>query len=135
MKKALLSILIVLGTIISYSQSKNIVGAWLWRDSKTSFSLFIKKDGTIEKHTGPINEAILEKNLVHGTYKLLYNQKLLITWADKTTESDKVKLIDKFTLQVQLRGNKANSFKTYVFKKIVDEEVALPPQRFVFPTN
>jgi hypothetical protein len=123
MKKSLLSFLILIGSIRSYSQSKAITGSWLWQDSKTSISLFIKGDGTIEKHIGPVNEPVLDKNLKHGTYKLQDNQKLIITWADKDTEADKVKLIDNVTLQIQLKDIKTNALKTYNFKKVVDEEI------------
>jgi hypothetical protein len=123
MKKSLLSFLILIGSIRSYSQSKAITGSWLWQDSKTSISLFIKEDGTIEKHIGPVNEPVLGKNLKHGTYRLQDNQKLIIAWADKDTEADKVKLIDNVTLQIQLKDIKTNALKTYIFKKVVDEEI------------
>lgn len=123
MKKALFLILILLGSIITYPQSKNIAGAWLWQDSKTSFSLFINEDSTIAKHTGPVNEPILDKNLKRGTYRLKDNQKLLITWADRSTETGSIKFIDNFTLQIQFKTPGTNVIKTYIFKKIIDEEV------------
>jgi hypothetical protein len=128
MKKAFLSVLIILGSIISYSQSKNIVGAWIWRDSKTSFSLFINKDGTIEKHIGPINEPILEKTLKRGTYKFKDNRILIITWADKSSETDTVKFINNATVKIGIKTSERNTIKTYTFKKVIDEEVELPPE-------
>lgn len=123
MKKSLFSFFILFGSICSYSQSKAIIGAWLWEDPKTSISLFIKEDGTIQKYIGPVNDPVLDKNLKHGTYKLQDNQKLIITWANKSTETDKVKLVDNTTLQIQFKDFKSNALKTYNFKKVVDEEI------------
>jgi len=125
MKKAFLSLLIIFGSIISYSQSKNIVGAWLWRDSTISFSLFINADGTIAKHIGPINETILEKNLKRGTYKFKDKQKLIITWADNSSETGNVKFINNAMLQIQMKISETNTIKTYTFRKVIDEEVEL----------
>ncbi len=125
MKKALFSILIALISTICYSQSNNIVGAWLWRDSKTSFSLLINKDGTIEKFTRPINDPTPPKIRKKGTYKFIDNKKLVITWADKSTETDKVEFIDNGTLKIELKSLEGGALKTYIFKKVFDEEVEL----------
>ncbi len=123
MKKAFLCGLIVFGYLIGYAQSKNIVGAWLWRDSTTSFSLFIKEDGTIAKHIGPIKETILVKNLKHGTYKFKDQQKVSIIWNDKSSDIYKVGVINNYTLQIQIITPGSNALKTYTFQKVVDEEV------------
>jgi hypothetical protein len=127
MKKLLFSLFIVFTSTICYSQSNNIVGAWLWRDSKTSFSLFIKDDGTIEKFSRPINDPTAPKNPKEGTYKFIDNNKLVIVWADKSTETDKVKFIDKGRMEIEMKSLKSNVLKTYIFVKVVDVEVELPP--------
>ena len=127
MKKLLFSLFIVLTSTISYSQSNNIVGAWLWRDSTTSFSLLINDDGTIEKFSRPINDPTPPKNRKEGTYKFIDNKKLVIIWADKSTETDKVKFIDNGTLEIEMKSLKSDVRKTYIFVKVVDEEVELPP--------
>lgn len=127
MKKVFFSALIVLTSAICYSQSNNIVGAWLWRNSTTSFSLFIKQDGIIEKSIHPINEPILPNNLKKGTYKFIDNKKLVITWADKSTETNKIKFIDNGTMEIEMKSLKSDVLKTYRFVKVVDEEVDIPP--------
>jgi|CXWL01.1.fsa_nt_gi hypothetical protein len=128
MKKILFSIFIILTSTICYSQSNNIVGAWLWRDSTTSFSLLINKDGTIEKFSRPINDPAPSKNRKKGTYKFIDTKKLIIIWADKSTETDKVKFIDNSTLEIEMKSLKSDAHKTYIFVKVVDEEVELPPR-------
>jgi hypothetical protein len=128
MKKILFSVFIFLISTISYSQSNNIVGAWLWRDSTTSFSLLINKDGIIEKFSRPINDPTPPKNRKKGTYKFIDNKKLVIIWADKSTETNKVKFIDSGTLQIEMKSLKNDVRKTYIFVKIVDEEVEIPPR-------
>jgi len=124
MKKLLTLSFFTFLSVITYGQAKNIIGAWLWKDSKTAFSLFIKEGNFIEKHIGPINEVILTKNIVHGSYKMINNKKIIISWADKTTEYGTIKLVDNFTLQIQLKDLRhQNALKVYDFKKIIDEEV------------
>ncbi|MDZ4795343.1 MAG: hypothetical protein SGI83_13765 [Bacteroidota bacterium] len=123
MKKVLLSIHIVLASSNCHSQSNNIVGVWLWRDSKTSFSLLINEDGTIETFSRPINDPTPAKNRKKGTFKFIDNKKLVITWADKSTETDKVKFIDNGTLKIELNNPEDHNLKIYTFKKVFDEEV------------
>lgn len=127
MKKILFSLSIVLISAICYSQTNNIVGAWLWQDSTTSFSLLISQDGTIEKFSRPINDPTLPKNRKKGTYKFTDNKKLVITWDDKSAETDKVKYLDKGKLVIEMKSLRSNVLRTYIFVKVVDEEVALPP--------
>jgi len=128
MKKILFFIFIILASTICYSQSNNIVGAWLWRDSTTSFSLLINKDGTIEKFSRPINDPTPPKNRKEGTYKLIDNKKIIIIWADKSTETDKVKSIANGRLEIEMISPKSDVRKTYIFVKVVDEEVEMPPR-------
>ena len=126
MKKILFSIFTVLISTSGYSQLNNIVGAWLWRDSTTSFSLLIKQDGTIEKFSRPIDDRTAPKNRKEGTYKLIDNKKLVIIWADKSTETDKIKFISYGRLEIEMKSLKSDVSKTYNFVKVFDEEVELP---------
>ena len=48
----------------------------------------------------------------------------MITWADKSIENGRVKFIDNFTSEIQFTSLKSKVKKTYIFKKIVDEEIA-----------
>ncbi len=128
MKRIMLPIFLVLTSTICYSQLNNIVGAWLWQDSTTSFSLLIHDDGTIEKFSRPINDPTPPKNRKEGTYKFINNKKLVIIWADKSTETDKVKFIANGRLEIEMKSLKSDVRKTYIFVKVIDEEVEIPPR-------
>lgn len=123
MKKTLLASLLVLSSILSYSQSEKIIGSWYWRDSVNSISFFIKDKGVIEKRGGLINEDIWSRPPQKGKYTFTKESNLSIIWADKRTENGKVKFVDKFTIEIQFTNPKSKAKQAYIFKKIVDEEV------------
>ncbi|UEG49708.1 hypothetical protein LK994_13785 [Ferruginibacter lapsinanis] len=123
MLKKLLTIILFFSTIDSYSQSKQIVGSWLFRDSANAISFFIKENGTIEKRAGLAGEYIWDKAPQIGTYTFNKQATLVITWADKSIENGKVKFVDNFTAEIQFTSPKNKVKKIYTFKKIVDEEV------------
>lgn len=129
MKKFIFSTLIILTSTICHSQSKKIVGAWLWRDSTTSFSLLINQDGTIEKFSRPINDPTPPQNRKKGTYRFIDNKKLVISWSDKSTETNKIKIIDKGTLEIEMKSLNSEALKTYIFVKVVDEEIEMIPPK------
>ena len=123
MTKGLLTIILSFSTIISYSQTKEIIGSWLWRDSTNAISFFIKGNGAIEKRAGLASDYIWDKAPKMGTYTFDKKANLVITWANKSIENGKVKFIDNFTAEIQFIIPENKSQKIYVFKKIVDEEV------------
>jgi len=125
MIKKLLSIILIASTINSYAQSKEIIGSWLFRDSSGSISFFIKENGTIEKRTGHDKEYIWNKTPQKGTYTFNKEATLVITWADKSIETNKVKFVDSLTAKIQFISEGVKSKKAYVFKKIIDEEIIL----------
>ena len=122
--KGLITIIILFSTIISYSQSKEIIGSWHWQDSTNEISFFIKENGIIEKRAGLDSEDIWNKAPQTGTYTFSKKVNLVITWADKSMENGRVKFIDNFTSEIQFTSLKSKVKTTYIFKKIVDEEVA-----------
>ena len=108
----------------SLGQSSSIVGAWYWADSTKQTSMFFKQDGSMSMHSGPKGEAILTENLLPGTYTLTKNL-LMITWADKRVEKDKIKFLDKDSLKITFADNTStNKNHQLVFHRVVDEEIS-----------
>lgn len=126
MKKTILLIHLLIISIASYSQSKEIIGSWIFRDSISTIQLFIKAKGTIEERTGISSEDIWNKTPRIGTYTFNEKGKLTITWADHSVENRQVKFKDNFSAaEIQFTVSKNNSKKTYLFLRIVDEEVIM----------
>lgn len=122
MKKISLVAIFLFSTIACFSQSKEIVGSWIWRDSLNAIQFFIKKDGSLEKRTALASEYIWGKIPKRGTY-IFSNNMLFIKWSDKITENAKVKFISNLIAEIQFIDSHNKSKQTYTFNKIVDEEV------------
>lgn len=85
--------------------------------------MFFREEGKVSMHTVPKGGVILTKNLKEGNY-VLKNNTLIITWADKTAENDKIKFIDKNSFQITLANKQnKNGKRVIVFRKVVDEEI------------
>ncbi|MBL0183913.1 MAG: hypothetical protein IPP96_17150 [Chitinophagaceae bacterium] len=124
MKKCFLITSILFFSIACYSQSKPIIGSWIWRDSANTIQFFIKANGTIEERRGLASEDVWSKTPRTGTYTFDSASKLVITWADKSTENRQVKFKDHFRgAEIQFTSSKNNPKKVYLFLRIVDEEV------------
>ena len=106
---------------VSYSQSNEIVGSWIWQDSVHAIHFFIKANGTVEKRTGLINENICSKTPLTGTYTFKNKHDLIITWGSKKKEIITIKFVDK-NAEFQFSNQKAGSQKPYLFFRIVDEQ-------------
>ena len=125
MKKVFFIVSLLLLTFISFSQSKKIVGSWILRDSIEAMQFFINEDGAIKERRGLANEDIWEKVQRTGTYTFNDRGKLVIIWSDKNIENREVKFEDNFNAaKIKFVGKKGKPGKTYLFVRIVDEEVA-----------
>jgi hypothetical protein len=123
MKEKILTISLVLISIVSYSQTENLLGAWIGQDSKNTISIFIKKDGVISKFSGRANEPILDKNLKKGRYVLENKEKIVISWNDKSIEKGTIKFINKNTIELTLFNEESRSGYQISLKRVVDEDV------------
>ena len=119
MKRHFLVIVLLFLAISSYSQSKSIVGSWIWRDSINTIQFFIKSDGTIEKRTALTSEDVWNKAPQIGTYK---EHVLSIKWNDKSTQNVNVKFVDN-NAEFQFIDQKTKPKNSYTFLRIVDEEI------------
>ena len=123
MKKVFLFSFLMFLAISSYSQSKQITGSWIWRDSSNAIQFFINKDESIEKRTALATEYIWGKTPKTGTYTFSKDHILIIKWSDKTTENAKVKFVSDLIAEIQFTNPQIKSKQTYTFNKIVDEEI------------
>jgi len=123
MLRSLLIIGLLFSTIACYSQSKDIVGSWIWRDSVNIIQYFIKANGTIEGRSAFSNEDIWKKKPIIGTYKFKKSHSLTIEWADGSVQIVTVKFTDNFTVEMQTLNLKHGPGNKIIFKKIIDEEV------------
>ncbi|MBL0202102.1 MAG: hypothetical protein IPP81_18685 [Chitinophagaceae bacterium] len=123
MQRSLLIASLLFSTIACYSQSKDIVGSWIWLDSVNTIQYFIKANGTIEERYAFSKEDIWKKIPITGTYKFKKDHLLTIKWANESVQIVNVKFIDNFTAEMQTLNRKDGPGDKYVFKKIIDEEV------------
>lgn len=125
MKKNLLLIILLFSAIASYCQTKGIVGSWLWRDLNGTISLFIKENGSIEKREATSKESVWSKTPKTGTYTFSEKNNLfLINWGSKKNEKVQVKFVDNGkAAKFQFTDPKNKSKKTFLFLRVVDEEV------------
>ena len=124
MKKILLFLSLLALTFTSYSQSNKIIGSWIMRDSIEAMQFFMSKEGTILERSGLANENIWTKASRTGTYTFNDKGKLVITWSNKTIENREVKFEDHFKVaKLTFTDKKPEVKKTYLFLRIVDEEV------------
>ncbi len=124
MKKVFFIISLLSLTFTCYSQSRKIVGSWILRDSILAMQFFTNEDGTIEERSGLVNENIWNKTPRTGTYVFNDKGKLVITWSDKSIENREVKFEDDFkTAKIKFTDKKDKLKKTYLFLRVVDEEI------------
>ena len=123
MKKSLLIIFLFFFSVACFSQTKQIEGSWIWKDSINKIQLLIKKNGTIEQGTGLAFEDVWRRDTRRGTYT--FNKGILsITWRDESTESWRVIFKDHSKAAAILcTASKGQAKKTYLFLRIIDEEV------------
>lgn len=107
-----------------YSQSKEIIGSWICRDSIGTIQIFIKANGTIEERNANANENVWDKAPRTGTYTYDSKGKLIIMWTDKSSENRLVKFKNHSrAADFQFMDQKGKAKRTYLFLRIVDEEV------------
>ena len=126
MRKPFLICLLYLFSHSAFSQSSKIIGSWILRDSVESMQFFTKADGTIQERHGLANENIWDKPQRTGKYVFKNNNKLVITWSDKSVENRDVKFEDNFNVaKIKIIDNKTKITRTYLFLRIKDEEVII----------
>jgi hypothetical protein len=113
---------LLFSVITSYSQSKDIKGSWIYRDSVSTIQFFIKPNGVIEKRTAPAGENVWNKTPQAGTYTFNKEHSLVIKWADKSIENVEVKFIGR-NAEFQFTNKKERPKRTCLFLRIVDEEI------------
>ena len=123
MKTKFLTVILLFSATVCNSQSKKIIGSWIWRDSANTIQFFINRNGTIEKRSGGANEYIWNKTPQSGTYVFNKGHILVIRWTDKSIENGRVKFINDMTAEIQFSSLKNKPNRIYTFHKIVDEEV------------
>lgn len=116
MKSNFLIIYLLISSITSYSQSKEIRGSWIFRDSTNTIQFFIKSNGSIEERRGTASENIWNKIPRIGTYSFNDKGNLIITWNDKSVENRTVRFKDNFSAaEIQFKGPDEKSKKIYLF--------------------
>jgi len=110
-----------------FSQQKEIVGSRIYKDPVNKTQLLIRKDGYIQQGSGLAFEDVWQRDFRRGTYT--FNKGLLsIMWLgiNETTETWRVTFVNNFKaakILCTVPGSQAK--KTYLFLKIIDEEVIL----------
>ena len=122
-------IAILLFSINSYSQNKNLVAAWYWADSTNtrSISIFFRNKKDITQMLDLVkNPVITDSTNKNGKYSIKNDSILVITWNDGATEVRKFKFLNNYedTLQMTIAKNDEPGLNgIYIFHKVVDEEV------------
>ena len=112
--------LLTIGIFNCSAQNNKIVGSWIYQEEGNTIQYFIKQDGTIFKRKAISGKEVFNSTPKVGTYKFNDNSVLIIKWEDKTSEKLIVKFIDK---NAEFTTTELKKRKTYLFLRIIDEEV------------
>ena len=127
----LIAILILLTSCAQ--NSKEIEGAWLWKDSTNTnmISLIIKNDNLVSRYAGP-NTTMHPEDFKNGKYSLSKDSLFFINGDSKTLESCRIKFIRENVIQLTYESTKGPfSNREYIFHRVFDEEVNkadIPPE-------
>lgn len=94
LKTLLFTLMLIAFCNAGIAQKHIVIGAWYWSNATKEASIFLKKDGTIEMHSGKKGDVILPKNLKVGKYAC--NEDVFtITWSDNTKDTYNLNFVDK----------------------------------------